>query len=141
MASLPNIRAAIAAAVLAVDATAWKQVPIHPQAFVRSPDSVRHLGFSIDIPSEASSEARHLGETVSTARLAVRFWHAVKPASQTDSFDAALAAAALVRDAVEASTLNDASDAYEATHVSTTWELSASGDHQLVTVLFSVFHL
>ncbi len=138
MASLSSIRQQVAAALTELG-TPWAESPLHPQAFARSPDSVKHGAFAVDLPIGTNTESRPRAQLAQRESLTVQFWARVVPAKQGDSFDTALDLEVSARNALLATT-GAASHHFHVTYQTSTRELQPAGDFQLVTLNCTVHH-
>lgn len=138
MATLASIHTAVVAALVALGGS-WSQSPLHPQAFARTPDSIAHCAFAVDIPSSEEAGNRNRGATPVKDQLVVRFYARVVPTTQVLSFTEALALEEAVRSAVVAVNGTGA-NVFHAIYQRSTREINAAGDYQLVTLTFTLTH-
>jgi len=138
MAALSSIRQQLAAALSALG-TPWAESPLHPQAFARSPDSVKHGAFAVDLGAGTNTESRPRAQLAQREALTVQFWARVVPAKQRDSFDDALDLEVAARNALLAAT-GATSNHFHVTYQTSTRELQPAGDFQLVTLACTVHH-
>ena len=138
MAATSALRQALAAALVAVGEP-FRESPLHPQAFARTPDSIAHGAFCIDLPDDEEGGTRQRDSMRLQESVVVQFWARVVPSAQRDSFDTALGLRDTARDALVQSH-GTAPNVFDLRFLRSTLRLTEAGDFQLVTLTFAAIH-